>query len=184
IELGEIEAALLAQPGVRQAAAWVVGEPPALAAAVAGADPAALASALALLLPDHMVPTRWLTLDALPLTANGKVDRRALAAMPFGLEPSERRQAPEGAAERELAEIWRQVLACGPVSRDDDFFIVGGDSLRATRLVEILKQRRMVDGSFSLRSLFSAPTLAAQAALLIQAGAPAAAASVYEEGAI
>ncbi|MGC0155810.1 condensation domain-containing protein, partial [Chromobacterium vaccinii] len=158
IELGEIEAALLAQPGVRQAAAWVVGESPALAAAVAGADPAALASALALLLPDHMVPTRWLTLDALPLTANGKVDRRALAAMPPVSAPAAG-EPPRPGIEQDMAAIWRDMLRLDAVSRDDGFFVLGGDSLLATKLIARLDAEGW-RAPQPLRQLFIRPRLA------------------------
>jgi len=190
IELGEIEAALLAQPGVRQAVALVVGKPVALAAVAVGdaPDTAALTDALNSLLPDYMVPRHWLRLDALPLSANGKVDRRALTErLVEQASTATRHEAPRDALEQALADLWAQVLACGRVARDDDFFQLGGDSLRATRLVELLRRRQLGKSTLSLRSVFAAPTVAAQAALLRQPPAPPAPLptdNAFEEGAL
>ncbi|MEW9897960.1 amino acid adenylation domain-containing protein [Chitinivorax sp. PXF-14] len=169
IELGEIEAALLAQPGVRQAVALVAGQPPALAAALVAEGPpdiGALATALRMLLPDYMVPASWLALDALPLSANGKIDRRELENRLAATMSPAHYEPPRDPLERELAALWEEVLGCKKVSRHDDFFQLGGDSLRATRLIEALRQRGPAGGGLSLRKVFSAPTVAAQAALL------------------
>ncbi|MGE8655509.1 MAG: amino acid adenylation domain-containing protein [Achromobacter sp.] len=191
IELAEIETALLAQPDVRQAVALVTGQPPALMAVLvvdAMPETDALRTALRTLLPDYMVPTHWQQLDALPLSANGKVDYRALAEqLAKAASPPVPYDAPCDPLEQELAALWAQVLGCERVSRHDDFFQLGGDSLRATRLVESLRRRRLASAALSLRSVFAAPTVAAQAAWLRSQRytggyAPAAVDATFEEG--
>ena len=188
IELGEIEAALLTCPSVRQAVAMVVGQPPALAAAIVTDQPIeqnALSTHLRNLVPDYMVPTLWLELDALPLSSNGKIDRKTLAAQLDSLNPHSRYEAPQNDLEAALAEIWCEILGCDRISRHDDFFLLGGDSLRATRLVETVRQRNLTDVHFSLRQVFSTATIAAQAEWL-QAQSDAAGLTIqdpaFEEG--
>ncbi|KAA8996659.1 amino acid adenylation domain-containing protein [Affinibrenneria salicis] len=174
IELGEIESALRGLPGVRQAVALVTGEPAMLAAALAcgqALDSAAAAAALRELLPEYMVPTRWLMLETLPLSANGKVDRRALAERCASIDALRTFDAPLDDIEEKIAAVWAQVLGYERVSRHDDFFLLGGDSLRATRLVEALRRQPFVSGPLSLHSIFAAPTVAEQAALLCAAHA-------------
>jgi len=188
IELGEIEAALLVQPGVRQAVALVVGQPPILMAALVGDaihETDALRTALHKLLPDYMVPAHWRQLDALPLSANGKVDYRALAEQLAETVLPASYEAPCDPLEQKLAELWAEVLGCERVSRHDDFFQMGGDSLRATRLVELLRRRRLVSADLSLRSVFAAPTVATQAAWLRSQGygrVPVTTDDTFEEG--
>ncbi|WP_425254143.1 amino acid adenylation domain-containing protein [Janthinobacterium sp. NFX145] len=176
IELGEIETALTAQAGVDQAVAVTVGTPASLAAAlvvragVAQPEQAAayveeLRRNLAQLLPDYMVPATVLLLEALPLSENGKVDRRQVAQRLGDLSRCERiYQEPRDALEAAVAAIWEEVLKRERISRDDDFFAIGGDSLSATRIVALLQERRVGPGAVPLRMLFGAPSIAALAA--------------------
>ena len=169
IELGEIEAALAGEPGVREAVVLVREDEPgdrSLVAYVAGAvqgaaGAAALRVALQGKLPKPMVPSLIVTLSALPLTVNGKVDRRALARIEpeRPREGEERPPAARSATEELLTEIWSQLLGCdaGAVGVDDSFFDLGGHSLLATRVVARVRQVFGVD--LPLRELFDAPTL-------------------------
>jgi amino acid adenylation domain-containing protein len=167
IEPGEVEAALGAHPGVRQAAVAVRGDGEArrLVAYVVPVDGSAvetreLRAHAAARLPDYMVPSAWVVLDALPLTPGGKVDRRALP------EPAEdgaeaRGEGPRGPVEQLLAGLWTELLGTRRVSRGDSFFALGGHSLIATRLVSRI--RRALGVELPLKALFAAPTLAALA---------------------
>ncbi|MBN3728377.1 non-ribosomal peptide synthetase, partial [Burkholderia sp. Ac-20379] len=190
IELGEIETAVLAQPGIRHAVALVTGQPPALCAAVVAdrqPDEAALATALRALLPDYMVPSHWLALDALPLSANGKVDRRALAERFAGSAlQGAPREAPADPLERRVAALWSQVLGHADIARHDDFFRLGGDSLRAARLIEAMRLDGLDAGRLSLRQVFAMPSIATQAAWLrsLQAAPTDIIESTYEEGSL
>ncbi|WP_175510356.1 non-ribosomal peptide synthetase [Micromonospora phaseoli] len=164
IELGEIEAAAQAHPGVAGAVALTVGEGAhrRLALAVVAddeqVDDLALLGFLAQRLPSYMVPERVVGVVDLPLTANGKVDRRALTAQ-VTAEPDERAdESPRGDSEKLVAEIWSEVLDCDRIGRNQSFFALGGDSLLATRLVETLRLRHGIE--LSLRQLFLAPTVA------------------------
>jgi amino acid adenylation domain-containing protein len=165
IELGEIESALRELPGMRDAAVIVrdVAGDKRLAAYVVGdaVDSAEVKAALRTRLPDYMVPSSVTALDAIPLTPNGKVDRRALPA------PSEDGEgtayvAPREGMETALAEIWREVLGRERVGAEDDFFDLGGHSLLATRVVSRI--REAFGAELPLRALFEAPTVAALAA--------------------
>ncbi|AKJ01545.1 amino acid adenylation domain-containing protein [Archangium gephyra] len=166
VELEEIEAALLRQPGVRQAAVVVRGggrdarlESFLVVEGDASRTVGALREALARSLPDAMVPSRFVTLPALPFTTSGKVDRKALAAL--RVEDSELRprgEAPRGPLEELLARHFREVLGVESVSREDDFFQLGGHSLSATRLVARVRQDTGVE--LPLGALFASPTVA------------------------
>ncbi len=190
IELGEIEAALLAQPEVaaaiatvddgRLAAAVLIrpGETVGEAVGEAGRGEA-LRTALADRLPSYMVPAGVLVLDQFPLTANGKVDRAALAGLVAASDPTEAPQPPTGELESALAELWAKLLGIGLVGRRESFFALGGDSLVATRMVEEL--RRRFGAEVPLREFFAGPTVAELAAVVagqVDAGVP------QEEGAI
>jgi non-ribosomal peptide synthase protein (TIGR01720 family) len=169
IELGEIEAALLAQPELREAVvlarASVAG--PRLVAYVAlqpGAsiEPSALRERLATRMPEHMLPSAFVQLPALPLTPGGKLDRRALPEPGFTADAGH--EPPEGDTEHTLAAIWCEVLGVPRVGRRDHFFELGGHSLLAVRLVAELRQRLGLE--IGLRSVFDHPTLAGLAAAL------------------
>ncbi|MFE7529684.1 amino acid adenylation domain-containing protein, partial [Kitasatospora sp. NPDC057542] len=168
IELGEIEAALAEHPQVRQVAviarqdraddtrlvAYLVP------AAGAAAEPDALRAHLRERLPDHMVPAAFMALDALPLTVNGKLDRRALPEPDITGAPAGR--APRTPQEHVLAGLFGEVLGVPGVGADDDFFDLGGHSLLATRLVA--RVRATLGVELELRSLFETPTVAGLAA--------------------
>ncbi|SFP23810.1 Phosphopantetheine attachment site [Variovorax sp. OK605] len=131
IELGEIEAQLLAQPEVREAVV-IANEGPTgtrLVGYVSGndIDTNALRERLGEALPDYMVPTVLVVLDALPLNTNGKVDRKALPAPEFSAGNAY--EAPQGETEEKLAAIWAEVLGVQRVGRNDNFFELGGHSL-------------------------------------------------------
>jgi enterobactin synthetase component F len=167
IELGEIEAVLAAVPGVAQVAVLAREDRPGdqrLVAYVvpAGLEVAALRAQAAALLPDYMVPSAFVTLDALPVTANGKLDRKALPAPDFS--PAEGR-APETATERRLAALYADVLGLDHTfGADDDFFDLGGHSLLAAELM--LRLRTEWRRNIGLGALFEHSTVVRLAAFL------------------
>jgi acyl carrier protein len=164
IELGEVEAALAAHPDVREAAAVTRVDASGNARLLAfvvwrgeAGDISVLQAALQRRLPAWMVPSEIVPLDALPVTAAGKLDRRALERMvPEGGGPREIRP-PSNPVEEGLAAIWSELLGVERVGLDDDFFALGGHSLLATQLVSRVRQRFGVDlplhGLFELRTL-------------------------------
>jgi amino acid adenylation domain-containing protein/non-ribosomal peptide synthase protein (TIGR01720 family) len=187
IEPGEVEAALAALPEVAEAAvlargddadsrrlvAYLVARP-----GVALPEAGELRRALARSLSEPMLPAAWVALAALPLTPHGKVDRRALAALP---EPEAGRKeggtpfaAPRTASEEQMAAIWAEVLGVERVGAQDDFFDLGGHSLLGARVLARVKQAWGLD--LSLRRLFENPTVAGLARIIdAPGGAPAAA---------
>ncbi|WP_425303649.1 amino acid adenylation domain-containing protein, partial [Nocardia wallacei] len=169
IELGEIEAAVLAQAGVAQAAVIVREDQPGdqriVAYLVPEADAVpsleAVRDGAAADLPSYMVPSAFVVLDRIPLTVNGKLDRRALPA-PAAQTRSFR--APETPVQETVAAVFAQVLDLYRVGLDDDFFDLGGNSLIATRVVSRLGAA--LGTSVPVRALFEAPTVEALAARL------------------
>ncbi|MEL5470207.1 amino acid adenylation domain-containing protein [Serratia nevei] len=168
IECGEIEAALATHPAVREAVvdARAVGDDKRLVAWVVPAADVAeqtLAGALrrhvSAALPDYMVPSAWVVVAALPLSPNGKLDRRALPE-PQGAQSQAAYEAPQGEHETLLAAIWRELLNVERVGRHDNFFELGGHSLLAVRLTNRLQQ---VEWQLPLQVLFANPTLLALA---------------------
>ncbi len=148
VEPGEVEHALTGHPAVGQAV--VVARPSGsgrqLAAFVTLADGASVSEAslrdfLASTLPRYLLPSYITVLDRLPLTANGKLDRRALTVVgPAG--PGQRRYvAPSTPTQRALVPIWEEILAAGPVGAEDDFFELGGQSFAALRMTVLLAER-------------------------------------------
>jgi thioesterase domain-containing protein len=174
IELGEIEAALAAHPGVRAGVVAAVGERRGskrlvafvVPAAEPGPDDGELREFLATKLPQYMVPASFVALDALPLTANGKVDRAALErrAAAGGAETKESFVAPRDEREARLAQLWEEVLGSSPVSVRDNFFALGGHSLSAVRL--LARVRGEFGRDLPLSVLFEAPTVERLAARL------------------
>ncbi len=168
IECGEIEAALATHPAVREAVvdARAVGDDKRLVAWVvpaAGVAEETLAGVLrqhvSAALPDYMVPSAWVVVAALPLSPNGKLDRRALPE-PQGAQSQAAYEAPQGEHETLLAAIWRELLNVEQVGRHDNFFELGGHSLLAVRLTNRLQQ---VEWQLPLQTLFANPTLLALA---------------------
>ncbi|MGW0580745.1 amino acid adenylation domain-containing protein, partial [Streptomyces sp. NPDC002920] len=170
VELGEIEAALAAQPAVAQAAVTVreqrlVG----YVVPVAGApDAAGLRAALAAALPAAMVPDAFVVLDALPLTPSGKLDQAALPAPEA--ERAAVRRAPASERERLLTEIFAAVLGIEDAGPDDDFFLLGGDSISS---IGVSSRARAAGLDLSPRDVFThrTPAALAGAAPVISASA-------------
>ena len=175
VELGEIEVVLRACAGVRDAVVVAVGGARRLVAAVVG-DGAPALDLVAERLPAYMVPERVEVLDAFPLSANGKIDRKALAAMLERPDADRVYRAPEGAIETMLATLWAELLDVPRIGRDDEFFLLGGDSLLATRLLGRLRAAGLVGGD--LRRLFATPALRDYASGLGLADEPVAVESI------
>ncbi len=168
IEIEEIEDGLLRAPGVRQAAVVVTGEngDKELAAFVAAdsGDPDIWRRFLEGVLPPYMIPASFTALPEIPLTPNGKADRRLLAAMaPEACAVSVEVDPPRGETERGVAALFEEVLG-RPVGRSDDFFRLGGHSLKAMQVLNRIHKRFKV--SLALRDFFSSPTVQATARLI------------------
>ncbi|HEX8115893.1 MAG TPA: amino acid adenylation domain-containing protein, partial [Pyrinomonadaceae bacterium] len=171
IEPGEIEAALAAHASVREAAVVVREDGPGekrLVAYVVTADggrdgaPSELRSYLKERLPAYMVPSTFVTLEALPLSANGKVERRLLPAPERGRQGSGHDYvAPRTATEEMLSDIWAELLGVEPIGVNEDFFELGGHSLLAMRVVSRIQT--LLGVRVGLRHLFECPTVAALA---------------------
>ncbi|MEG8183985.1 amino acid adenylation domain-containing protein [Nocardia terpenica] len=171
IELGEIEAALAGQdtvsdvavlvredkPGERQLVAYMTS------ATGAGVDVAGLRSALGRVLPDYMVPAAIVVMDALPLTSNGKLDKRALPAPDRGAFAGGAFVAPRTPVEEQVAKVWQQVLGVSRVGVHDSFFDLGGDSIRAVGLVGALREAGY---DVTVRDVFAGRTIAALGELI------------------
>ncbi|MFE0320703.1 condensation domain-containing protein, partial [Streptomyces albogriseolus] len=173
IEPGEIEAALHTHPAVADTAVGVFEDTSGTRRLVAhvvgtgGATPPAaeLRAHLERLLPAHMVPAAYVPMDALPLTVNGKLDRRALPAPTAdGYAADTDRTPPRTPAERAVAAAWSDVLGVDEVHAGDDFFALGGDSILAVRVTARL--RAAFGPDVSPRALFTHSTVSALAAEL------------------
>ncbi|MCK3851750.1 non-ribosomal peptide synthetase [Pseudomonas sp. W2Jun17] len=168
IELGEIETRLLEHAAVREAVVLALDAPSGkqlVAYLVSDAEPVALREALKAhlkaQLPDYMVPAHLIVLDSMPLTANGKLDRRALPEP----DPEANRQhyvAPRNALEHSLAAIWCAVLNVQQVGLDDNFFELGGDSILS---IQVVSRARQAGIHFSPRDLFQHQTVQTLAAV-------------------
>ncbi|MGI9309598.1 MAG: amino acid adenylation domain-containing protein, partial [Gammaproteobacteria bacterium] len=164
IEPGEVSACLCAHAGVQQAAVELYCDIPGADRLVAyvvkrgtsSVSGTALREHLQESLPDYMIPAVVLFVDALPLLANGKLDRRALPVPEFSSEDSY--IAPRSPLEETLAGIWADLLQVGRVGVVDDFFALGGHSLLATQLVSRIRDVLQIE--LALRQLFDAPTVA------------------------
>jgi len=169
IEIGEVENALLRVVGVRDGAVVVNAQLVAFYSGARPLDSALMRDTLAQSLPAYMVPAAFHWREALPLTENGKIDRKALAALAGELEGGEQNREGEGlatATEQWLAAAWAEVLGIPKeqIGRRDRFFDLGGTSLSALKLVIAL------DRAVSFKDLTAHATLADQAALIDQRG--------------
>jgi amino acid adenylation domain-containing protein len=172
IELGEIEAVLRAHPAVGDVVVLVREDVPgdrrivAYVAPAAGADaptPAELRAHALERMPEYMVPSAAVVLDAIPVTAHGKVDRRALPApADAGGQGQAEHVEPRTPTEERVAAIWREVLNVGRVGATDSFFALGGHSLLATQIVARIAAELKVD--LPIRAIFEDPTVGGMAA--------------------
>ncbi|TEA58538.1 non-ribosomal peptide synthetase, partial [Pseudomonas sp. CH235] len=166
LEPGEIEAQLLSHPAVREAVV-LVREERLVAYFTWHADAGqpgveALREHLLARLPDYMVPSAFVALDSLPLSPNGKVDRKALPAPDSAAVSIREYEAPVGEMEILLAGLWCELLKVERVGRQDHFFELGGHSLLAVSLIGRLQQEGI---EADVRTLFEQPTLAGYAAI-------------------
>jgi amino acid adenylation domain-containing protein len=178
IELGEIEAALRELAQVKEAAVTVAGEGAArrLLAYVVPAEENQVADEnaqrevreqLLSRLPSYMVPTWLIPLGSLPLTANGKVDRRKLPNS-FAAPAAARYIAPRNDTEGLLCDLWKQLLKTDKVGVEDNFFLLGGNSLTMTRFRSALRQTLpSMDRELSMRFLFEHPTIADISSIIV-----------------
>ncbi len=176
IELGEIEAALARQPELREAAVVALADPhgdtrlAAYLVARNGQTPSSadLRARLKQGLPDYMVPSAFVVLDALPLTPNGKLDVDSLPSPQWGAGSDAEYVAPSTPTEEAVAAIWGEVLGIEKVGVRSDFFALGGHSLLAAQVVSRLRQA--FPAEIPLRSLFESPTVAGLAERIDAAG--------------
>ncbi|HEX2224251.1 MAG TPA: amino acid adenylation domain-containing protein [Thermoanaerobaculia bacterium] len=164
IELGEVEAALRSHPAIQDVAVLLDGEGEsrrllAFFSSSRPPDPAALRDFLLGRLPEPMVPAAYLPLDRLPVTANGKVDRAALARRAGeAARPQAEYVPPRGPVQELLAGLWAELLGVERVGASDRFFDLGGHSLLAVQLVSRVRDRLGVE--LPLQAVFEAPSLA------------------------
>ncbi|MEO8379669.1 MAG: non-ribosomal peptide synthetase, partial [Acidobacteriota bacterium] len=165
IELGEIEAKLSECAGVREAVVIaredVAGDKRLIAYLVAdeGFDlsVADLRQALARKLAEYMIPSAFVQLDAMPLTANGKLDRQALPGLDSMMLAARQNEAPQGEIEETLAAMWRELLRAPIVGRQDNFFELGGHSLLVVQFIHRLQAETSY--RIAVRDLFQHPVL-------------------------
>jgi hypothetical protein len=170
IELGEIETAIALHGAIREVAVIAREDTPGdkqLVAYIVAPDTSGnvvgeLKESLRARLPEYMVPARFVSLDALPLTENGKLDRKALPA-PARASSAENYVAPRNATEQTLASIWSEVLGYEKVGIEDDFFELGGNSLL---VITVLQQMRRAGLHADVSTLFLVPTIAGIAAVV------------------
>ncbi|MGB7951261.1 MAG: phosphopantetheine-binding protein, partial [Candidatus Binatia bacterium] len=166
VDLGEIESALSSHPSIAQAA--VIGQESPAERLIAyftvktgcGLNSAALRDFAKAKLPNYMIPAIFLSIESMPLTPTGKVNRRALPepSAEDMMDPRIPYVAPRNATERMLCEIWSAVLGVKRIGINDNFFDLGGHSLAATRVMSRVSKEMRVE--LPIRSLFEAPTTA------------------------
>ncbi|HEX6137581.1 MAG TPA: AMP-binding protein [Casimicrobiaceae bacterium] len=173
VALADVDAALAALPGVREAVAATLDDARGNARLVAWfvADPtappgvAALRRGLAARLPPHMLPARYVALDALPLNDNGKVDRAALPPPGQARPPLEAPFVPPAdLVQLRLCELWERCLDVQPIGIDDDFFALGGDSLLAATMLD--EAESLFESRLPPTALLAGPTVAALARVI------------------
>jgi amino acid adenylation domain-containing protein len=173
IELAEIEVVLGRHPGVQQAVVVAREDQPGdkqlVAYVVASQEPAATGAELSQFLrerlPDYMVPVAFVRLESMPLTANGKLDRRALPPpTPLPSSFDEEWVTPDSPIEKKLAEIWADMFKVQQIGVFDNFFHLGGHSIKAVRVINRINQTFNVN--LSVRNVFEEPTIAGLALLI------------------
>lgn len=172
IELGEVESRLTQCEGIREAAVMVREDVPGDKRLVAyirttGDEPSlvTLREQLSLHLADYMVPSAFVTLETLPFSPNGKLDRKALPAPDDSAVAAREYEAPHNDIETVLASIWQRLLGVERIGRHDHFFDMGGHSLKIMQLVSAVQEHFFVD--ISIADLFQTPILAHQADMII-----------------
>lgn len=174
IELGEAENVLLTHELIKSAVVVVEEDKSGLAAAVVLNEDSdccdnknvekILHEYLGKKLPEYMVPGKILVMEQLPLSVNGKVDRKALRKILGGyqgqISDEKKKEAPQGELEVKIAAIWERVLGTKEISRDDDFFMCGGDSLKAVKIISELNATEGLPNDLAIQTLFALPTVA------------------------
>jgi amino acid adenylation domain-containing protein len=186
IEPGEVEAALESHAGVREAVVVVREDAPGdrrlvgyvVPIAEADVPPAELRTHLQGRLPEYMVPSAFVVLDAFPLTPSGKVARRALPAPDWAGQAAGEVVPPRNGVEDMVAEVWAEVLRREGLGVTQNFFALGGHSLMATQVLVRIQETFEVE--IPLRDFFQDPTIAGLAAAIESAGSPVLAAMVDE----
>ncbi len=178
IELGEIEARLAEHQAVREAVVIAredtQGDKRLVAYYTSVGEPGAvsteqLRSHLLTTLPEYMIPAAYVCLESLPLTTNGKLDRKALPAPDISAYIAPGYEPPQGEIEMKMAQIWAEVLQVDQVGRNDNFFALGGHSLLAVTLIERVRRNGF---AVDVRDLFATPTLAELVATVGRAAPP------------
>ena len=172
IELGEIESVLQEHKIVKNAVVIVENKGTSLGAAVLLKDEVSsdaevvekeLFDYLKNKLPEYLVPGKLIAMEQFPLSVNGKVDRKELSTI-LGVKHENYvgtvKEPPKDELERSIADIWMEILGLDEVSRNDDFFMCGGDSLKAVRVINTLKDNRIATDNLAIQTLFAAPTVA------------------------
>ena len=174
VELGEIAAALVEHPGIKEAVVHAFKDPGNtrlvgyVVPRATGPAPAGLREFLESRLPEYMIPVSFVSLESLPINANGKLDRKALPdpGAPSA-EPNTESRAPSGEVEIALARIWSAVLNREEVGVCDNFFQLGGHSLLAMRMIARVRKQFAID--IPLPRLFQLPTIEALARVIEEA---------------
>lgn len=179
IEPVEIETTLRAHPSIRDAAVVSQGTPARLIAYIVSSPPIEdrdVRQYLASRLPAAMVPSAFVSVESLPRSAGGKLDRRALPAITErSIRPAQPIMPPETPIQRALVTIWQELLRTPRVGIDDDFFAIGGHSLLGMQVIALVRDRLGV--GVAIRQLFETPTIRQLAAAIADRGHEPAAAS-------
>ncbi len=173
IELGEIEACLKKHPAIREAVVVAKDKDSTtreLAAYFISTEELGIADLrnfLSRTLPEYMIPTWFVRLEKLPLTPNGKTDKKALPdPRQTGLKPDTEHISPRNELEQKLADIWQEILQVQHIGIDDNFFDLGGHSLKATRIVSKIHKEMGIE--IRLRDMFTFPTIAGLSEIIRQ----------------
>jgi amino acid adenylation domain-containing protein len=177
VELEEIEARIQTHPAVREAVVVLREDSPGdkrivayftRSSAESDSELDGLRTFVSAKLPDYMVPSRFIPLEKLPLSPNGKVDRRALPAPEIQAEPGELCAQPRGNLEAELQKIWEEALGRKPIGIRENFFDLGGHSILAVKVFAQIEKR--LGKKLSIVALFQSPTIEALAAIIREEG--------------